>query len=401
MSRPAALILTPRLPWPLDDGGRIAAWQTVRAASRAYETTLVSLVPPGEEASPVPTVFEEHGVRVIRVPHRPVSGFKAAWRGVFGPLPYTLERYRNAELPGILRALVAETRPSFAMLHHLHMATYAGDLEGIPLIFRQHNLEHAWMSRYAQRLGWTPAGIYARTQVRRLREAEAALSRKAALVLAVQEHEAAELRKLAPKVRVEVLPIGVDLARFAEPHPGEPPIVLLAGSFAWPPNVDGAIQFMRNGWPRVVARVPRARLRVVGKDPPRSLHRAADKIGVELLGNVDSMAAELARATVFVVPLWVGAGVRVKIIEAMAARVPVAATRLAAEGLGLNAGEHYAPGDTPGELGGQVATLLLSPAVRDVYRQRGRTLAEERWAQDVVAEMQNSLCATVAERAAR
>jgi glycosyltransferase involved in cell wall biosynthesis len=396
VSRPTALILTPRLPWPLDDGGLIAAWQTVRAASRVYETTVVSLVPAGEGASPLPSVFEEHGVRVIRVPHRPVSGFKAAWRGVFGPLPYTLERYRNAELPGILRSLVAGIRPSFAMIHHLHMATYADDLDGVPLILRQHNLEHAWMKRYAQRLGLTPAGLYARTQVRRLRDAEAALSRKASLVLAVQEQEAAELRALAPGVRVEVLPIGVDLARFEEPHPGEPPIVLLGGSFAWAPNVDGAIQFMRNGWPRVVARVPRARLRVVGKDPPRSLHRAADKIGVELLGNVESMAGELARATVFVVPLWVGAGVRVKIIEAMAARVPVAATRLAAEGLGVIAGEHYAPGETPGELGSQVATLLLSPAVREVFRQRGRALAEERWAQDAVAERQNSLCAAVA-----
>ncbi len=401
MSRPTALVVTPRLPWPLDDGGRIAAWQTVRAASREYETTLVSLVPAEEEGIPLPSVFGEHGVRVIRVPHNPPSRLKAAWRGVFGPLPYTLERYRNAALPGILGAHVAETRPHFAMLHHLHMATYAGDLEGVPLILRQHNLEHAWMKRYAQRLGVAPAGIYARTQVRRLREAEAALSRKAALVLAVQEEEAAELRKLAPGARVEVLPIGVDLARFAEPHPGEPPIVLLAGSFAWAPNVDGAIQFMRNGWPRVVARVPRARLRVVGKDPPRSLHRAADKIGVELLGNVESMAAELMRATVFVVPLWVGAGVRVKIIEAMAARVPVAATRLAAEGLGLKAGEHYAPGDTPGELGGQVATLLLSPAVREVFQQRGRALAESRWGQDAVAEMQNSLCASVVDHAAR
>jgi len=79
----------------------------------------------------------------------------------------------------------------------------------------------------------------------------------------------------------------------------------------------------------------------------------------------------------------------------MAARVPVVATRLAAEGLGLNAGEHYAAGDTPVELGGQVATLLLSPAVRDVFRRRGRALAEERWAQDIVADLQNAWCAEV------
>jgi len=204
-----------------------------------------------------------------------------------------------------------------------------------------------WMKRYAQRAGWMPAGLYARTQIGRLRRAEVELARRAALVLAIQAGEAAELRGMAPGVRVEVLPIGVDLSQVRDPHPGEPPIVLLAGSYQWPPNVDGAIQFMRKGWPRVTARVPRARLRVVGKDPTPSIHRTADKIGVPVAGYVDSMAEEFANATVLVVPLWAGAGARVKIVEAMAARLPVVATRLAAEGLDLHAGEHYAPGDTP------------------------------------------------------
>jgi hypothetical protein len=75
--------------------------------------------------------------------------------------------------------------------------------------------------------------------------------------------------------------------------------------------------------------------------------------------------------------------------------VPVAATRLAAEGLGLTPGEHYAAGDTPGELGSQVATLLLTPEVRDLFRERGRALAEARWGMDAVARMQNSLCASI------
>jgi len=395
VSRPAALILTSRLPWPPDDGGRIAMWQNVRAASRAYETTLVSLVSAGEETAPIPPVFRECGVRVVRVPHRAPAGFRAAWDGLFGPYPYTLARYRNPDLPAALRTLLAETRPGFAMVTPLHMATYAGDFGGTPVVLRAHNLEHAWMRRYAQRLGLTPTGIYAHAQVKRLRDAEATLARGSALVLAVQPVEAAELRALAPETPVEVLPVGVDLDGYPEPHPGEPPVVLLAGSYAWPPNVDGAVQFMRKGWPRVTARVPRARLRVVGKEPPRSIHRAADSVGVEVVGYVDSMAQEFAAATVLVVPLWAGAGARVKIMEAMAARLPVVATRLAAEGLDLHPGEHYAPGETPGELGSQVATLLLSPELRGVFRTRGRAIAEERWAQDTVADLQNALCAKV------
>jgi glycosyltransferase involved in cell wall biosynthesis len=107
------------------------------------------------------------------------------------------------------------------------------------------------------------------------------------------------------------------------------------------------------------------------------------------------MSEEFARASVFVVPVWVGAGVRVKITEALAARVPVVATRLAAEGLGLNPGEHYAASDTAEGLGGQVAALLLAPEVRAALTERGRTLAEARWSLEAIASLQNALCAGV------
>ncbi len=370
-------------------------WQNVRAASAAYDTTLLCLTPPGQEATPLPSVFEQHGIRVIRVPHDPPRG-AAAWEGLFGRWPYTLARYRSEEFSRVLRTLMKVREPAFAMVTPLHMATYADDLAGAPMILRQHNLEHAWMKRYADRLGPTPAGLYARIQARRLREAEIRLSRRAAMVLAIQPHEAEALRRLAPPVRVEVLPVGVDLDRFPHPHPGEPPVVLLAASFAWKPNVDGALQFLRKGWPCVTSRLPRARLRVVGKDAPRSLLRAVDRTGAEPIPYAESIEEEFARATVFVVPLWVGAGMRVKIVEAMAARVPVAATRLAADGLGITPGEHYAAGDTPEALGSQIATLLLTPDLRRVFIERGRAHAEANWSLDAVTGRQNALCSQVA-----
>lgn len=396
MSRRSALVLTPRFPWPPDDGGRIAAWQCVRTAAREYETTLVSLVPPGEDRAPIPREFNERGIHVVRIAHRPPAVFSAALDGLIGRWPYTIARYQNPELSRKLRALTAEIQPSFALVNNLHLAPYVDDLNGVPMILREQNLEYLWMDRYARRLGWTPAGLYARIQAKRLRAVESALCQRAALVLAIQEEEAAQLRKLAPGVRVEVLPVGVDLTRYADPHPVEPPIVLLAGSFAWRPNVDGAIQFLRKGWPGVLARIPAARLRIVGKDLPRSLMRAANKVGADPVGYVETMSEEFARASVFVVPVWVGAGVRVKITEAMAARVPVVATRLAAEGLGLSPRNHYAASDTAEGLGEQVVALLLAPASRAEMATRGRALAEERWSLESVARIQNGLCATIA-----
>ncbi|MGE5174811.1 MAG: glycosyltransferase family 4 protein, partial [Hyphomicrobiales bacterium] len=243
-----------------------------------------------------------------------------------------------------------------------------------------------------------PKRAYARYQAVRLREAERALVARAVLTLAIQEGEAETLRALAPGTRVATLPIGVDLARFREPSPARGPVVLLPGSFLWPPNVAGAERFLDDGWPRVRARHPGARLRVAGKGPPPALHAAVARAGgagagVELRADVPSMEAELAEATVVVVPLWVGAGARVKIVEAMAARAPVVATHLAAEGLDLEPELHYVAAETPEELGDGVARLLDEPAERDRLAAVGHSLAETRWSIEAVSRRQAALIA--------
>jgi ADP-heptose:LPS heptosyltransferase len=275
LARRAALFLTPRLPWPLDDGGRIVGWQTLWAASEHHDVTVLSLVPEGGAVDIPPPALSARGVTVEWVTHRPPPVPVAAVRGLLGRWPYTLARYRNPEFTRRLRERVAALRPAYAIANHLHMAPYVEALGGVPMVLRAHNLEHRWMERHARELGALPAAWYARTQAGRLRRAEGALCRAAALVLAIQEQEAEALRALAPGARVETVPIGVDLDGYRPRSPAAPPIVLLAGSFAWRPNVDGALRFLAEGWPGIREAVPGARLRIAGKRPAGPLLRAA------------------------------------------------------------------------------------------------------------------------------
>lgn len=391
-----ALVVTPRLPWPLDDGGRIALWQTVHAASREYETRLVSLVPAGEESHPLPREIEALGVDTVRVPHRPPPLPSSAWRGLVGRWPYSLARYRNRALSKVLAASIRDWKPAFALVNHLHLATYVDDLAPVPMVLREHNVEYVWMSRFASHHAGEPRGWYAAIQARRLRGAEAELCRASALVLAIQDEEREILRRLAPGARIETLPVGIDLGRFQEPAPVEPPRVLLIGSFGWPPNADGARAFLKEGWPVLRAERPDARLRLVGKDMSKEFARAAADAGAEVAGYVASMPDEFARATALVVPLWVGAGARVKIVEALAARVPVVSTSLGAEGLGLTPGRDYVLAETPRELARGVAELLGSPDRRRALSLSGYEHARSTWSLDAVSRIQNALCAEIA-----
>ena len=396
MSRRTAIVLTPRLPWPLDDGGRIAAFQTVWAAAQTHDVTLITFVPPGTERDAPPRELRAIGVEVVAVPHHPPTIAAAAISGLVGKWPFTLARYRRPEFARVLRERVAAIRPAYALVNNLHMASYGDELDGVPMILRQQNVEHVWMERVARALGMSPAGVYAGIQATRLRRAEATLCRHAALTLAIQERETMMLRALAPGARVETLPLGVDLERYHEPRPVSPPIVLLAASFAWMPNVEGAHRFLEEGWPRLHAEVPEARLRIAGKAPPPELVLAARLAGAEVAADVPSMPDEFARATLLLVPLWVGAGARVKVVEALAARLPVVSTSMGAEGLGLTPGVHFLEADAPGALAARAAELLRDAARRESLARAGRERAEERWALPTVARVQNELVASVA-----
>jgi glycosyltransferase involved in cell wall biosynthesis len=373
VTRPPALVLTPRLPWPLDDGGRIGLWQTVWSVSRRFDTTLVSMVPSGEADQPVPTPIEELGIRLVRVPHRAPWMPLALLRGALGRWPYMLARYRDAGFDATLRRLVAERRPDLVFINALHLTTYLDALDGVPAVLRAHNLEHRWLARYADRLRNPLARLYARHQVMRMRRAEAELCSRCALVLAISEEEAQALRALAPGARVETVPLGIDLDRYRPRAPEDPPIVALIGSWEWPPNVDGAREFIDRGWPRVRDREPGARLRVVGKGLTSEFAEVARRAGADVIGYVDDMAAEFARASVLVVPTPIGA-----------------------EGLGLESGVHASLAESPELLGEAVVELLRHPDRARAMAEAGCRLMRERYSLAAVGGWTAELCALAA-----
>jgi len=394
MSRPAALVLTPRLPWPVDDGGRVVSWQNLLAIADHYETTLLSFAPEGDR-TPIPTDLKSRDVRVVTVPFAPPPGWLAAIRGLVGRWPYQLSRYRSRAFERAVRAEIARKRPAFVLVQSLHLATYVDAFDGVPMILREQNVEFLWMSRYARAQGPGARGLYAFLQAMRLRRAEAELCGRAAMVLAIQEEEARVLRAIAPRAHVETLPVGVDLAAIPPRSPEARPLVLLAASFQWPPNVDGATRFLREGWPRLRERAPGAVLRLAGKSPPAALGDLCAEAGAELAADVPSMATEYARATLLLVPLWVGAGARVKIVEALAARLPVVATSVAVAGLDLKADRHYVAGETPEALADAAASLLGRPERLAELAAAGHAFAASRWSLEAVAGRQMRLIASV------
>jgi polysaccharide biosynthesis protein PslH len=188
-------------------------------------------------------------------------------------------------------------------------------------------------------------------------------------------------RALLPERRTTTIPICID--------PRERPLVACnpeqrtvthLGTMFWPPNVDGVLWFARQVWPLVLQRAPDARLVVMGKRPPASVQALpANCPSIEVLGYVPDPKPYLQETAAFIVPLWAGAGMRVKIIDAWCWGLPIVSTTLGAEGIAVRDGEDILIADEPAAFANAIMRLLTDPTLRARLRENGRAKVMERY----------------------
>src|SRR5262249_2086100 len=167
-------------------------------------------------------------------------------------------------------------------------------------------------------------------------------------VIAVSEHDRRLMERWADDLRIDVVPTGVDLETFtvAEPDRVTEPTLAFVGAMGLEPNIDAVEYFCADIWSTVKAKVPRARFRIVGRNPDRRVSRFASQ-SVEVTGAVPSVLEYLQTAAAVVVPLRIGGGTRLKIYEAMAVGKAVVSTSIGAEGLEVNNGKDIVLADEP------------------------------------------------------
>ncbi|HEX2387224.1 MAG TPA: glycosyltransferase family 4 protein, partial [Candidatus Binatia bacterium] len=214
---------------------------------------------------------------------------------------------------------------------------------------------------------------------RKLRRAEARACADAAVTLAVSENDRAVLAAAAPQARVQAIPTGVDTSYF---HPNgtrqAAAKLVFTGSMDWYPNEDGILYFIDSILPLIRREVPEASVTVVGRNPTAKL-RAAAGPAVHVTGTVDDVRPYIAEAAVYVVPLRLGGGTRIKIFEALAMGKAVVSTRIGAEGLPVVSGEHFIEADEPEDFARAVVALIREPERRKRLELAGRMLVEERY----------------------
>ncbi len=264
-----------------------------------------------------------------------------------------------------------------------------------------HNVEAEILERHAQQAdgAWMPR-IWA-SQAAKMRRFEAAALRAFDGVIAVSERDGREFKKAYGIAEPRVIPTGVDLDFFSwtaptTPDAEHPPTAVFTASMDSAANIDGVRFFMAEVWPLVLARRPDARFVVIGRNPPAALLRDAQGIdGVRFTGYVDDVRDHVRPAQVFVMPLRVGGGTRLKAFEGMAMGCPVVSTTVAIEGLDVTPGLHYLLADAAVDLAAAVLRVFDEAALRLTLSRAARQVVEAQFGHRVAAQAFERICLDV------
>lgn len=306
---------------------------------------------------------------IIEVPKRPALmpvgplGRRAVQLALAAAYRYPLQTYMAAPARRALRARIGGRLADYELvcLEHEGLAPLLFDLPARRSLLTFHNLESEVIR---SEVGLAPGRRQRWFRERELDKARRAERRALATYdrcVVCSADDAAALAAVAgpePVGQIELIPNGADLSRFRDvPLPGRP-TVLFPGTFDYPPNVDGALWFCSEVWPRVLEAVPDARLILAGRSPTPKILALAAQPGVSVRADVPTMVPFFEAARLVVVPLRIGSGTRVKALEALAAGRPVAGTTTGLAGLDVVDGVHVRMADEPAALASAIVELL-------------------------------------------
>jgi sugar transferase (PEP-CTERM/EpsH1 system associated) len=384
------LFFSPRYCWPLDTGAKLRDYHLASELAKNASVTFVGLSHASPDLGSEISLPAENNLfeRTIRIPIQPTYTAGNILRGIFGP-PLTVLNYFDEEASVTLQGLMHDTQFDSVQIEGIHLFKY------VPLIRRSrfhppvvcdwHNIESQLMRRYGDRSDSWVRRSYALRTARLLEQTETSLLSQCDAHTSVSPVDQLTLEQRSPSARVFVIENGVDVKSFANAHPDPSPhpeprserhSLVFVGSMDYHANIEAVTYFAREVWPRIQARVPGLTFWIVGSRPTAEVRALRDIKGVNVSGTVPDIRPYYRKALAAVVPLRVAGGSRLKILEAMAAGVPVVSSTIGAEGLRVIPGVTLAIADTPEEMSETVIRLSNSQDSWQAFVLAGSKLVE-------------------------
>lgn len=397
------LVIDEFIPFPLDAGKTIRTWNLLKPLAARHSITLLchgNLRDPKVAAGK--KTLEAAGINVHFAGPLPNPAgsklYRRLLKNCFSAYPYSVSKHTTAAFRSKFGAMMRHERFDLVHCEWTPYAVYLADTAELPFIIDAHNLETLIWKRRAENTGNPTAKLFFAHQAVKMRRFEKRVFAQAQCVAAVSESEASTMREWGA-TQAEVVHNGVDLDAFTPSYSGRSKEFLFLGSLDWFPNQDAVSYLVKRLVPRIRQIVPDATFRVVGRRPSPEFRREMDETnGVHLSADVEDVRPYLRSAAALIVPLRIGGGTRIKILEAMSSGCPVISTSVGCEGIDVRPGDNILVCNQDDEFISAAVRLLADLQLGRRLGEAGRELVEQRYSWSSAAHELETIWQSVATR---
>ena len=389
---------------PLDTGGKIRSYSLLRELARRHDMSVFTFYPKhaNDQHGNLREFCREVVLAPLELPTRASLPDMVAYaRNIARPVPYSMVKYCRPEVGVRLRELLASRSYDVIICDFLLTAAVVPWNLPCPKILFTHNIEAVIWERH-WRVSRNPFfKMISWREYRTMARVERLYLQKADHVLTVSDSDRDCFSRVIAPQKITTIPTGVDVDYFkptGNPGSGQPGTLVFTGSMDWMPNEDAILYFAEKILPAVQERIPDVKLLVVGRKPsPRVQALAAGNSCIHVTGTVPDIRPSLENACVYVVPLRIGGGTRIKIFEAMAMGKSVVSTAIGAEGLPVTHGKNILLADRPADFTAAVVNLLSDEQERKRIGAAAHQMVQSQYSWSAVTDiLESTLKATVA-----
>jgi glycosyltransferase involved in cell wall biosynthesis len=384
---------------PVDKGGRIRSYHTLKELKRDHHIAYLTL-DDGTSAPDAASRANEycHELFVIRHLTRPkftLGFYLDLFRNIFSRYPYFIMKYQSVEMRARIERLIRDGAFDVLVCDFLMPSVNLPPVVPCATVLFQHNVEAVIWRRHSEINKNPLKRLYLYRQWRKTFTFERSMCRQFDQVISVSESDSETLRHDYGVPEVPHVPTGVDVEYFSPSRASvsPPDNLVFTGSMDWLPNHDGICFFIREIMPLVRPEVPNLSLTIVGRNPyPELLELSRSQPGITVTGRVEDVRPYMQRAAAYIVPLRIGGGTRIKIFEAMAMEIPTVSTTVGAEGLPVTNDREILLADAPEDFARAIVSLLRDKTLSKRLALRAAALVRTEFGWNKSARLFAGIC---------
>lgn len=365
------LFLSTRSPYPLVSGHSLRTYHILKGAAEKHNVTLITFIQLEDELKKKHLDHLKSFCRAVHPFRVPVdmSRIKLAASlllNLFSHLPFVAQKYDAPMIRNKIRDIIKRERVDLVHVDMLPLTVYINEFKGLPKILVNHNVESVRLLRWFQTEPNILKKAYLGIQWLKLRAFERSAMEKFESCVVVSETDKQLLKKMGIKNMLFVVPNGTD-TEFFKPSMKNPidDSILWLGHMDVHTNKDAVLYFWREIYPILRSKYPQAKMTFVGTAPPKDIAESANSDSqITVTGFVDDIRPYVDDAAVMVVPIRIGSGTRLKILDAMAMGKAIISTSIGCEGLNVTDGENILIADSPEDFANKTINLLKNLEMR-------------------------------------